>query len=263
MKIEQHEFECAISSSFSIREALIKMKYSPTGANYIGFKQLVAEWGIDISHFNGGYKKGGRYRFRSTPLNEILVENSSYTSKAKLKQRIMQNGLLTNECQVCGQKPEWNGQPLVLVLDHINGHNNDHRLENLRLLCPNCNSQMPTFAGRNISFHHCETCNRRMSYLYHKEQKVCFSCEKKMQKQPKMKVEKKCQCGNVMRPSAKQCWTCYNKSRFKKFVIDEKLLADLVWQKPTTQIAKEYGVSDKTIEKRCKKLGISKPPNGY
>jgi 5-methylcytosine-specific restriction endonuclease McrA len=50
---------------------------------------------------------------------------------------------------LCGQQPMWNGKQLVLILDHINGINNDNRLENLRLLCPNCNSQTPTFAGRN------------------------------------------------------------------------------------------------------------------
>jgi 5-methylcytosine-specific restriction endonuclease McrA len=43
----------------------------------------------------------------------------------------------------------WNGIPLVLVLDHINGKNNDNRQNNLRLLCPNCNSQQSTFAGKN------------------------------------------------------------------------------------------------------------------
>ena len=43
----------------------------------------------------------------------------------------------------------WNGKPLVLILDHINGNAEDNRYENLRFVCPNCNSQLPTFTGRN------------------------------------------------------------------------------------------------------------------
>jgi hypothetical protein len=50
-------------------------------------------------------------------------------------------------CAICGIN-EWCGQRLVLHLDHINGINNDNRLENLRLLCPNCHSQTPTYCNR-------------------------------------------------------------------------------------------------------------------
>lgn len=53
------------------------------------------------------------------------------------------------KCEICGMDGIWNGKPLVLVLDHINGNPNDNRYENLRFVCPNCNSQLPTFTGRN------------------------------------------------------------------------------------------------------------------
>lgn len=49
----------------------------------------------------------------------------------------------------CGNIGEWQGQKLVLQLDHINGKNNDHRIENLRFLCPNCHSITETYAGKN------------------------------------------------------------------------------------------------------------------
>jgi 5-methylcytosine-specific restriction endonuclease McrA len=65
-----------------------------------------------------------------------------------LKRRLLAKGLLQRRCSECGLT-DWRGAPLALVLDHINGDPRDHRLENLRLLCPNCNSQTPTFAGRN------------------------------------------------------------------------------------------------------------------
>jgi hypothetical protein len=57
--------------------------------------------------------------------------------------------VLLNECYLCGSPPLWSGKPLVMILDHANGDRADNRIENLRLLCPNCNSQQQTFAGRN------------------------------------------------------------------------------------------------------------------
>ena len=81
-------------------------------------------------------------------LGEILQEKSGY-GRAHLKARLINGGILPYECDWCGQLPEWRGKALVLVLDHINGINDDNRLENLRFFCANCNSQTGTFCGRN------------------------------------------------------------------------------------------------------------------
>ncbi|MGC9992491.1 MAG: HNH endonuclease [Candidatus Cybelea sp.] len=62
--------------------------------------------------------------------------------------RLVRAGLLGSTCHSCGLK-DWHGRPLSLHLDHINGVRNDNRLENLRMLCPNCHSQTPTYGGRN------------------------------------------------------------------------------------------------------------------
>lgn len=83
------------------------------------------------------------------PIEEYLKENSK-VNRWSLKIRLIREGYLRNICYECGQKPEWHSKKLVMVLDHINGINDDYRLDNLRLLCPNCNSQTDTFAGRNI-----------------------------------------------------------------------------------------------------------------
>lgn len=82
------------------------------------------------------------------PLDEILIEGSSY-NRYNLKHRLLEGGLLKEECYICGQPPTWNKNPLALQLDHINGINNDNRIENLRILCPNCHTQTPTFSGKN------------------------------------------------------------------------------------------------------------------
>ena len=94
-------------------------------------------------------------------LDDILVENSN-SDRGHLKRRLIREGILAEECVGCGTGPEWNGKPLTLALDHINGVNNDNRLENLRLLCPNCHSQTDTFAGRNVKRQETPTKLRRV-----------------------------------------------------------------------------------------------------
>jgi len=73
-------------------------------------------------------------------INNKVKFNSSY-----LRIRLINDGVLKNECAECSNNGIWNGKPITLEIDHINGDNNDNRLENLRVLCPNCHSQTPTF----------------------------------------------------------------------------------------------------------------------
>ena len=74
------------------------------------------------------------------------------TSTDAIKKTIIRDKLLPYECEMCGNTGEYLGKPLSLHLDHINGKNKDHRLENLRFLCPNCHSQTDTYCGRNIKW---------------------------------------------------------------------------------------------------------------
>ncbi len=106
------------------------------GGNVYNLRKKVAKWGLDDSHFLGqGWLKGKTHNFtQNRPLDEVLVESSSYTNRGSLKRRLLRKGLLENRCQVCSMPPEWQGESLVLVLDHVNGTHDDHRLENLRLL---------------------------------------------------------------------------------------------------------------------------------
>ncbi|HJT76738.1 MAG TPA: HNH endonuclease [Gemmataceae bacterium] len=141
----------AVHASFSIAGVLKRLGLSPTGANYQGMHAHFSRLGLDTSHFTGQAHLRGRHHSwtPSRPLTEILVKDSTYRTTSDLKARLLKVGLLVNRCAICGSPPEWQGNPLVLVLDHINGNRSDNRLENLRLLCPNCNSQQPTFAGKN------------------------------------------------------------------------------------------------------------------
>jgi hypothetical protein len=141
----------AVRCSASIAQVLKKLQLSPTGANYKGIHAHFTRLALDVSHFTGqGHLRGKHHGWTpKAPLTAILVENSYYTSSNHLKNRLIREGLLVNRCAACGLPPQWQGKPLKLVLDHRNGNRSDHRLENIRLLCPNCNSQQATFAGKN------------------------------------------------------------------------------------------------------------------
>lgn len=142
----------AVRASFSIREALSKIGLKPAGGNYKQFNNYIQEYNIDISHFTGqGWNSGSRFRPITPAKNlvEILVENSNYQS-SKLRQRLINEKIFEHKCSRC-KNIEWQGQNIPLELDHINGINNDNRLENLRLLCPNCHALTDTYRGKNVN----------------------------------------------------------------------------------------------------------------
>jgi 5-methylcytosine-specific restriction endonuclease McrA len=76
---------------------------------------------------------------------DVLKSGSSRWCK---KAKLLREGYLTDRCARCGIS-EWRGERLVIQIDHINGVKNDWRIENLRMLCPNCHSQTETYGGRN------------------------------------------------------------------------------------------------------------------
>ena len=167
-KYTDGELISAVNSSFSYRQVLKKIGLSQN-SSYDNIKKIINSLNLDTSHFTGqSYLKGRTHNWnrKGFPLEQVMTKNSTY-SRGLLKQRLLKDGILENECSECGQEANWNGKKLVMVLDHINGTNNDHRLENLRILCPNCNSQQETFCGKNVKkekkMYFCKECNKKIS----------------------------------------------------------------------------------------------------
>lgn len=103
--------------------------------------------------------------------DEIMFsENSTYSNEA-IKQRIVANDLFEYKCKKCGIK-EWQGETIVLDLDHVNGNNRDNRLENLRYLCPNCHSQTDTYKGRNKNTGKIKISDKELLTAYQKHSNI-------------------------------------------------------------------------------------------
>ncbi|SES81878.1 HNH endonuclease signature motif containing protein [Hymenobacter actinosclerus] len=145
------EFQQAVAECLSVRQVLSRIGLVPAGGNYKTVHARVARLGLDTSHWTGAaWNQGERFRAFGTPFcwDDILVENSTYASTFRLRKRLIEYGLKEHRCEACTLS-EWLGEPIPLELHHVNGVNNDHRLENLQLLCPNCHALTDNYRGKN------------------------------------------------------------------------------------------------------------------
>jgi 5-methylcytosine-specific restriction endonuclease McrA len=123
------------------------------------FKKLVSKKLTGVLPWNTGKKLSIEHKekiaqsltgiSKSKIKNEdVFIENSNY-ARQLIKKRIIKQKLFEYKCECCGLTDIWNNKKISLQLDHINGVNDDHRLQNLRFLCPNCHSQQDTYASKN------------------------------------------------------------------------------------------------------------------
>lgn len=133
------EFIDLANSSNSMSEAAAKL-----GVQFSTFKRKALK--LNCYRPNQGGKGNNKdwLANRAISLDEILDGKHPHFQSYKLKHRLFKEGLKENKCEECGVS-EWNGLPILCELDHIDGNSRNHRLKNLRILCPNCHSQTETF----------------------------------------------------------------------------------------------------------------------
>ena len=165
-----------VESSLSYAEVPRHLGLKQTGGSQSNIKRLVQEYGISTDHFLGQLRNQGdghRGGPRKAMAQEVLVlrDPLAHPEKAyKLRRAMIESGI-PFRCALCGIEAVWNGKPLMLTVDHINGRRNDNRRENLRFLCPNCHSQTPTF-GNSLGLTDVTTCKRRDRYYWQKRKQL-------------------------------------------------------------------------------------------
>jgi len=211
-----------IKKSTNKSDVLRKIELKPYHGNFDTLNRKIILYGIDISHFKK-YKNNLKNN-KKCELCDILVEKSSYSNNVRLKERLYKEGYKERVCEMCSQGEEWNGKHMSLILDHINGEHTDNRIENLRIVCPNCNATLSTHGGKNT-------------------------------KNKSEKKEKKCECGTLLgtRNKSGLCKKCNDISRRKVERPSWKVLSEELNKYNYSELGRKYNVCRTTIKGWVKK----------
>ncbi len=220
-RYEKEKFSKIVEKSNNLSDVAKKLGLTSGHGNRQTIKKYIDLYNINIDHFI--FSSGNVKNFEKNDLNDILIENSHYGT-THLKNRLFKEGVKEKKCEICGQEEMWFNKKLTFILDHKNGIRTDHRLENLRILCPNCNSVLDTNCGKNLS--------------KYKKTNNNF-----------------CECGKKISKNSKNCTICFS-NKHSKDKPDLKILVESVEKIGYRATGRKYNVSNNTIKRWLKNAGI-------
>jgi Zn finger protein HypA/HybF involved in hydrogenase expression len=217
-KVSDEDFSSIVSESTNYAQICRAIGLRCQGSNYRTIKNRIKRLNLSIAHFR---RHVPNQIAKELPIDKVFIKNSKYNCSKGLKTKLLKQDLLEYKCQKCSNTGEWQGQPMSLQIDHINGIRNDNRIENLRFLCPNCHSQTFTHSGKRF-------------------------------KKPQPKCPK---CGVSYPGYGDQCNKCYqfelkNTDKYRKVSRPsrDQLLKELS-KSNYSALGRKYGVSDNAIRK--------------
>src|SRR5215203_3243297 len=234
MKISEYSLEVvteALEDCASIKEFLTRLGRPINNGNYRNAACIVRQYGLELPKFD--FAQSARFlgSKQEIPNEELFTKGNRLPNGQSLKRRLIRDFGFKDICDECGQLPEWNGKPLVLQLDHVNGDRFDNRRENLRILCPHCHTQTDTFS------------NKRSKKDAKNEKRYSL-----------------CECGARKHKDSLRCASCVNKNRTGHGAKIEwppvSEVLEMINNSNFYQVGKELGVSDNAVRKYLRRNKI-------
>lgn len=217
-----------VKASKCYDDVFIKLGYSfRGGSSYKRIKNAIAELNLDVSHF----KHNPNRVYKKISLEEMLVKDSK-AGWTTVRNRLRECNIMGTYCFNCGLN-EWCGEKLTLEIDHMNGDRKDNRLENLRLLCPNCHSQTPTYKSNSPKY-------------------------KKFVEQRKLLQNKCVDCNKTIKATSTRCVMCNAKTKEKLKWPSDEILVNMVKEQGIKMVAKALHIKSVTLCNRFTTHGLWK-----